>query len=241
MLAASVSGEIFASPSAAQLLTTIELALRSAPHPNTAVLVICNNYTGDRLNFGLALTRARAKFPNLKIDIVINSDDVSLLHTNSLLGPRGLGGNILTCKILGAAAAAGRSFEELKQLGEAVVGQLASIGVGLEHCHVPGRSTELMRDTALAENTYEIGMGLHNEPGARKGTVSSPEDLVSEMLGAILQSRSKDFVRVGIDATETDEVVLFVNNLGGLSQLEQCAVVDEALTQLRGISCLRQV
>ncbi|KAI0034041.1 Dak1 domain-containing protein [Vararia minispora EC-137] len=235
MLAVAVSGEIFASPSAGQLLTAIELALLSSSRPDTGVLVVCNNYTGDRLNFGLALTRARAQFPGLKIEVVINADDVSLLHTKSLVGPRGLGGNILVCKILGAAAVKGTPIEEVKKLGDAVVGQLASVGVGLAHCHVPGRPVDTARGDSEFGNTCEIGMGLHNEPGAREGTFQSASDLVDEMLSMVLQSRKEGFVQIGKDAAETDEVVLFVNNLGGISQLEQCAVVDEALSQLQTI------
>ena len=50
-LAASVAGEVFASPSTGQVIQTIRLlAGRNHDHE---VFVVVNNYTGDRLNFGL--------------------------------------------------------------------------------------------------------------------------------------------------------------------------------------------
>lgn len=235
MLTSSVSGDIFASPSASQILTAIELALATAGSNAVGVLLLINNYTGDRLNFGLALSRARAFFPKLEIDSLVVADDVSLLRTDSLIGPRGLAGNILVCKVLGAFTAAGYSLSKVKSLGEALVSSLASVGVGLEHCHIPGRSTTQSsqgNDAGLCE----IGMGLHNEPGVRKSTMSSAQDLVGEMLDMILQSREGGFVQAGEHLENSDEVVLFVNNLGGISQLELSAVVDETLIQLQSVN-----
>ncbi|TFY55302.1 hypothetical protein EVG20_g9371 [Dentipellis fragilis] len=268
MLASSVSGDIFASPSARQILTAIELALLAGQHAHAQqdignldpknlkeVLLIINNYTGDRLNFGLALTRARALYPTLSIDAVVVADDVSLLKapTPSLVGPRGLAGNILVCKVLGAYAETGAPLADVKKLGDAVVGSLASVGVGLEHCHVPGRKVDASAgsdgaDKASADELCEVGMGLHNEPGVRKGTFSSAEGLVGEMLGMILNSGSRGpaaagaegesdaFLRIGKTPADMDEVVLFVNNLGGMSKLEMGALLEEALLQLRVIN-----
>ncbi|TFY76771.1 hypothetical protein EWM64_g7241, partial [Hericium alpestre] len=210
-----------------------------AAHDLREVLLVINNYTGDRLNFGLALTRARALYPRISIDAIVVADDVSLLKspTPSLVGARGLGGNILVCKLVGAYAETGASLAQVKRFGDAVVGSLASIGVGLEHCHVPGRKVE---GSASDEGDYdcEVGMGLHNEPGVRKGNFENAEQLVGEMLGMILNSRGdgngeEAFLRIG---KSVDDSVLFLNNLGGMSQLEMGAILDETLLQLKAIS-----
>ncbi|KZT18852.1 DAK1/DegV-like protein [Neolentinus lepideus HHB14362 ss-1] len=234
MLSASVSGDIFASPSAKQIVTAITLGLFGGDGPGDErerreALVIINNYTGDRLNFGLAIEKARALLPNLDIASVVVSDDVSLLRSPnpSLIGPRGLGGNIFVCKILGALAERGASVELLKRVGDAVVGRLGSIGVGLDHCHVPGRVAKGEEDATLAADECEIGMGLHNEPGVKKVKIESAESLVREMLEAIFTSR-EDGAFVG----DSDDTILYINNLGGISQLEMSAVVDETLYQL---------
>lgn len=240
MLSACVSGEIFASPSASQILTCIQLA--ATVQSTHDVLMVVNNYTGDRLNFGLAAERARAV--GINVETVVVADDVALLDRPSLVGARGLAGNILMCKMLGAAAESGLSLAQLKVLGDALVANLASIGLSLEHCHVPGRTIESdAQSDKLSFNECELGMGLHNEPGVRKMKMGSPEQLIGVMLEQILTSKerraedttiqrseSMRFVETGND--NADLVVLYVNNLGGMSILEMGAIIDEAVNQL---------
>lgn len=125
MLTSMVSGDIFASPSAKQILVAIEFAafagLQNAEGVmGRDVVIVVNNYTGDRLNFGLAIEQARARYPGLNITSVLNADDVSLLPQTrgeeadaNLVGPRGLGGNIFVCKVLGGYATFGANGGEL--------------------------------------------------------------------------------------------------------------------------------
>ncbi|KAG6832338.1 hypothetical protein H0H87_001979 [Tephrocybe sp. NHM501043] len=257
MLSASVSGDIFASPSAKQILQTIYLASTSGVAASETedammkiafkdVVVIINNYTGDRLNFGLAIEKALAS-SHMKLESVIVADDVSLLQPGydaepqarkSLVGARGLAGNILVCKMLGAFAQRGADIARVKLLGDTIVHNLASVGVGLGHCHVPGRETNLGGSMQMADEECEIGLGLHNEPGAVRKRMDGPVQLVADMLRLIM--RSKDgtgtkFIQIPAGNEtfgSTDKVVLFVNNLGGMSQLEIGAVLDEVLRQL---------
>ncbi|KAH9475584.1 Dihydroxyacetone kinase 1 [Psilocybe cubensis] len=274
MLAACIAGDIFASPSAKQILKGIGLASSpnsfpqsqkppakdlsdsSAPEgslkPQLDVLAIINNYTGDILNFGLAIEKARGTMPGTRIESVVVADDVSLLPqnrqhalqdsgsgtTNKLVGPRGLGANILVCKILGALAERGASLDVVKAMGDAVVGNLYSIGVGLEHCHVPGHLTE--KNRALGKGECEVGLGLHNEPGVRRREIGSPAELIGEMFEMLFRSGARG--KEGGIMKGTDEMklqaeckegtVLFINNLGGMSQLEMGAVVDDVLQRL---------
>jgi triose/dihydroxyacetone kinase / FAD-AMP lyase (cyclizing) len=228
MLAASVSGDIFASPSAKQISYALRLATFTGTDPNTPskdILVIINNYTGDRLNFGSAIEKAKAD--GMMVESVVVADDVSLLHSPvaKVVGPRGLAGNILVCKILGALAERGTSLNRLKEVGDAVVGNLASIGVGLEHCHVPGRETS--GNGVLNETEYELGLGLHNEPGAERKKLIEPTELINEMIDKIVESTSRESDKKFVE--KEDETVLFVNNLGGMSQLEMGAVLKDAM------------
>ncbi|KAH7868859.1 DAK1/DegV-like protein [Lentinula edodes] len=246
MLAASVSGEIFASPSAKQILSTIRLAAYAGedvhPRRNTItdrsaihvphrkdVLAIINNYTGDRLNFGLAIEKARAE--GIRVDSVVVADDVSLLHSesSSLVGPRGLAGNILVCKILGALAERGSSLENLKHAGDTIVSHLASIGVGLDHCHIPGNNSY---SATIGDDECEVGLGLHNEPGVHRMDIRDSVKLIDELIGKLLRSRG--VVDGGRDSfvQEGDITVLFVNNLGGMSQLEMGAIMTDILARL---------
>ena len=204
-------------------------------------MLVINNYTSDRLNFGLALTRAQAKYSHLAIDSLVIADDVSLLKSPkpSLVGARGPTGCILVCKIVGAYMATGASLWDVKELGEAVVGALASIGVRLDHCHVPGRKVEDPIEVKASNNGQqecEVGMGIHNEPGVKEGTFAQARELIDEMLQMVITSRDGrpegPFLQKASPISEADEAVLYVNNLGGISVPEMGAVVDEIMQQL---------
>lgn len=92
MLAASASGDIFASPSALQ----VESAIRSVPSEKGTILVI-TNYTGDCLHFGMACEKANAAgFQEGKVAVITCGDDVSVEKKEGrLVGRRGLPGQVL--------------------------------------------------------------------------------------------------------------------------------------------------
>ena len=128
MLTAAVCGEVFASPSVEAVLAGI-LAVTGEP----GCLLIVKNYTGDRLNFGLAAERARAL--GRKVEMVVVDDDIAL---PDLPQPRGVAGTLFVHKIAGAAAEAGESLEAVAGKARQVVSKVASIGKSLDTCTVPG-------------------------------------------------------------------------------------------------------
>ncbi|UZJ56310.1 hypothetical protein CBS101457_005630 [Exobasidium rhododendri] len=233
MLTAAVSGEIFASPSASQICSSVDLANTEA-----GVIFIVNRYTGDCLNFGLAAEKARAALAingNKKsggIELVIIGDDVAVgRERGGLVGRRGLGGNVFTCKILGAASEKGLNVQQLKKLGDSTIGNTVSVGTSLDHCHVPGRSKVAEDWGALPAEACEIGMGIHNEPGFKRLDKTPPASvIVKEMLNLLLNTEDKD--RHYLDFDKDDAPIVFLNNLGGVSQLEMNALLDETLIQL---------
>ncbi|KAK3318912.1 Dak1 domain-containing protein [Apodospora peruviana] len=221
MLAASVAGDVFASPSTKQILAGIE----AVPSDKGALLVI-TNYTGDCLHFGLAAEKTKAK--GIPCRMLICGDDVSIGKTGgSLVGRRGLASQIGVLKILGAAAAQGASVDELYDLGIAITAQVVSIAATLDHCHVPGRTEH----GALGEDEVEIGTGPHNEPGYRKlSPAPTAEGLVKQILTYCLDESDPE--RGYVKFSPGDETVLMVSNFGGMSNLELGALVDEILQQL---------
>ncbi|KAI1431183.1 dihydroxyacetone kinase [Xylaria sp. CBS 124048] len=221
MLTASVAGDVFASPSTKQILAGID----AVPSDKGTILVI-TNYTGDCLHFGLAAEKANAKGHNCKV--IICGDDVSVgRKKGGLVGRRGLAGQIGVLKVMGGAAGAGGSLDEVYNLGIAVSQQIVSIAVTLDHCHVPGR----MEHAQLKPNELEIGTGPHNEPGYRKLTsIPSPEDLVRTILDYLLDET--DPLRGYVNFKKGDETMLLVSNFGGMSFLEMGALVNELLDQL---------
>jgi|TARA_R110002003_G_scaffold109_11_gene9202 dihydroxyacetone kinase len=157
MLSAAVCGDIFASPSTKQVMAGI----RNVPS-NEGVILCITNYTGDMLHFGLAREKGQAL--GYKVDVVCMAEDAALGREKSQkVGRRGLAGNLLVIKLIGAASAKGWAFERCRKIGELGNGQLVTIGTSLDHCHVPGRDAfESVKDGACV-----LGMGIHNEPVSR--------------------------------------------------------------------------
>lgn len=220
MLAAAVGGDIFASPSTKQILAAID----AVPSKEGCILVV-TNYTGDCLHFGLANEKAVAR--GHKCRMIICGDDVSVGRKGSLVGRRGLAGQIGVLKIMGGAAGQGASLDEVYDLGVAVADQIVSIAATLDHCHVPGRAEH----AALGSDEVEIGTGPHNEPGYRKlSPAPSAGELVRQILDYCL--REDDPERSYVKFRPGDETMLLISNFGGISHLEMGALADEVLTQL---------
>ncbi|KAI0270926.1 Dak1 domain-containing protein [Russula aff. rugulosa BPL654] len=209
MLSAAVCGNIFASPGPTQVRRAIELV-----DNDKGTLIIVKNYTGDVLNFGLAREKFAAQHPSKvdKVKFLVVGDDVAVDKTQgSIVGRRGLAGTVLVYKIAGALAEAGANLNVVYSVAKWASQNIATIGVGLEHCHVPGTT---VGDAYLTSSEIEIGMGIHNEAGFKR---ISPSD---ERGFLLTQGSGKD------------RVVLLVNNLGGVSELELAGIAREATTAL---------
>ena len=227
LLTACVAGTIFASPGAEQVRTCLQHRL---PHESKGVLVIATNYTGDVLNFGMGVEKARAL--GKKVEMVICGDDVGVGRKKSgKVGRRGLSGTALVVKICCALAKQGVDLEECARVGRLVVSNLVSLGASLRRVHVPGHTIEEAKEEEerLGFGLVEIGMGVHNEPGCEKVNADLP-GLIKIMLGQMLDQSDKDRAYVKIE--KTDEVLLCINNYGGLSNLELGAVTNEVCIQL---------
>ncbi|KAI1655540.1 dihydroxyacetone kinase [Daldinia decipiens] len=220
LLAASVAGDIFASPSTKQILSAID----RVPSEKGTILVI-TNYTGDCLHFGLANEKAVAK--GHKCRMIICGDDVSVGKKGSLVGRRGLAGQLGVLKVLGGAAGAGGSLDQVYDLGVAFSQQIVSIAATLDHCHVPGRAEFEM----TGDDQVEIGTGPHNEPGYRKlSPAPSAEELVNVLLKYCLDETDPE--RGYVKFKPGDEAILLISNFGGMSYLEMGALLDDLLEQL---------
>ncbi len=194
------------------------------------MLVIATNYTGDVLNFGMGVEKARAL--GKKVEMVVVADDVGVGRAKGgKVGRRGLSGTALVVKICGALAEQGFGLDDCARVGKLVVNNLVSLGASLSRVHVPGHSIDEAKEEEerLGPGLVEIGMGIHNEPGCEKVSTDLP-GLVKIMLGQLLDQSDKDraYVRIG----KTDETVLLINNFGGVSNLELGAITTEVVAQL---------
>jgi len=217
LLSAAVAGDVFTSPSVDAILSAILVTAGPA-----GALLVVKNYTGDRLNFGLAAELARER--NIPVEIVVVADDVSLQGMVPVERRRGIAGTILVHKVAGAAAAQGLSLSEVAALAGRAAALLASMGVGLSACTVPSAGVP---GFMLDEAEIEFGLGIHGEKGVRRAPAQSADNIVDELLRHILA----DFAQRGLN---TDAgVVLLVNGLGGTPPMELQIVARHALAGLR--------
>jgi dihydroxyacetone kinase len=230
ILTAAVCGNIFASPNASQVRRGINLI-----DNKQGTVIIVKNYTGDVLNFALAKEHYAALHPDKaeQVKFVIVGDDVAVGRTQgNIVGRRGLAGTCLVYKIAGALARRGGSLNEVYNIAEWVSSKIATIGVGLEHCHVPGTA---ISESHLSNTEIEIGMGIHNESGHERLSPAPPlKELVPKLLKLLTSTNDPERSFVPFRGKD-DNVVLLVNNLGGLSELELGGIVGQVRKDLDGM------
>ncbi|HZY73952.1 MAG TPA: dihydroxyacetone kinase subunit DhaL, partial [Edaphobacter sp.] len=215
MLSAAISGEVFTSPSSDSVFAAIQ-AVTGEP----GALLVVKNYTGDRLNFGLAAEMARVE--GLPVEVVIVDDDVALKGTEQATAARGIAGTVFIHKLLGAAAAEGRNLAEVAAAGRAAVASLATMGVSFS----AGTSPAVGRPGFdLGEDEMELGLGIHGEPGKMRSRLQRADELTETLLTEILKHG-----KFG----EQRRVAVMINNLGATPGMELAIVARHAASFLQG-------
>ncbi|WP_367160421.1 dihydroxyacetone kinase subunit DhaK [Kozakia baliensis] len=200
MLTAAVCGSLFASPGVDAILAAI-----MAVSGDAGCLLIVKNYTGDRLNFGLAAEQARAL--GYKVEMVIVADDVALGRSKNA---RGIAGTVLVQKIAGNKAASGATLEEVTEAARDAATSVVSLGLALSDCNVFDNDHE----PRLGDDEAELGLGIHGEPGAERIDVARLDELVERAT-----------TRLTEQAPDGDLAVM-VNMLGAVPVIEAQAIVD---------------
>ncbi|KAH0367286.1 dihydroxyacetone kinase, partial [Aureobasidium melanogenum] len=233
ILSGAISGTIFASPSAEQ----IRRCLLSRVDTAKGVLVIVMNYTGDVLNFGMGVEKARAT--GVDIEMLVVGDDAGVPRSKGgKVGRRGIAGTVLVQKIAGALAATGAPLKDVHRVAKLAADNIVSIGSSLSHVHVPGRKVTEAGEDELTFEEVEIGMGIHNEAGSERTKADLPS-LVEQMLAHMLDEEDKE--RGFLKVSSEDETVVLINNLGGVSVLEMGGIATEVLDQLKKYYNIRPV
>ncbi len=209
MLTAAVSGEIFASPSVDAVLT----AIRAVAGPKGALLIV-KNYTGDRLNFGLAAEKARAE--GFDVEMVIVADDIAIPGINQ---PRGVAGTLFVHKISGYHAESGEDLKTVAAHAAAAAGDIVSLGMSLSTCSVPGQAHE----DRLGADEGELGLGIHGEPGVERIALQPVADIVATMVARLTPA-----LREGASHA------LLINNLGAVPPLEMTVIANAVLSSPLG-------
>ncbi|APG16277.1 dihydroxyacetone kinase [Kosakonia radicincitans DSM 16656] len=201
MLTAAVCGDVFASPSVDAVLNAIV-----AVTGDRGCLLIVKNYTGDRLNFGLAAEKAKRY--GLKVEMVIVADDIALPDNKQ---PRGIAGTALVHKIAGHAADQGKSLSEVRDIAQKACDNVYSLGLAMETCNLPGSEEE----GRIQRGKVELGLGIHGEPGASIVDTQNSKSLIDTLVKPLKA------------AVGDDRVAVLINNLGGVSALEMALLTKE--------------
>ena len=207
MLTAAVCGEVFASPSVEAVLAGI---LAVTKEDGAGCLLIVKNYTGDRLNFGLAAERARTM--GRRVEMVVVGDDIAL---PDIAQPRGIAGTLFVHKIAGAMAERGASLDEVATAAREVAQAARSMGVALSVGHVPGSP----REDRVGEGQAELGLGIHGEPGVEMVANNGAAALVRTLMDRLF------------DGAADGPQVALINDLGALTPLEASVVAGEVLAR----------
>nr|WP_316651114.1 dihydroxyacetone kinase subunit DhaK [uncultured Gellertiella sp.] len=205
MLTAAVSGDIFASPGVDAVLTAIR-AVTGAP----GALLIVKNYTGDRLNFGLAAERARAE--GFRVEMVIVADDIAL---PGIAQPRGVAGTLFVHKIAGHLAEQGETLEVVARAAAEAARDIVSLGVSLSSCSIPGQAHE----ERMGADEAELGLGIHGEPGVERIGLSAVAAIVGTMAGRLAEALDPGAGHA-----------LLINNLGAVPPIEMSVIAEAVLT-----------
>lgn len=208
MLTAAVCGDVFASPSVDAVLAGI-LAVTGP----SGCLLIVKNYTGDRLNFGLAAERARAF--GLNVSMVIVDDDIAL---PDLPQARGVAGTLFVHKIAGALAESGADLDTVTAAARRVVAGTKSIGMSLDTCTVPGSPKE----DRIPEGMAELGLGIHGEAGVEQVDFSDARSAMAAVAAKLAPT------------IDDRPHVALINNLGGTSVLEMSVLTHELINSAVG-------
>ena len=201
MLTAAACGDVFASPSVDAVLAGILAVTGPA-----GCLLIVKNYTGDRLNFGLAAERARAF--GLDVSMVIVDDDIAL---PDLPQARGVAGTLFVHKIAGALAEQGANLEDITRAVDHVISSILTIGMSLDTCTVPGSPKE----DRIPKGKVELGLGIHGEAGVEQVNFSGAKAAMASVVNK-LAAAMKDQPHVAL-----------LNNLGATSVLEMSILAKE--------------
>jgi dihydroxyacetone kinase len=194
-------GNVFASPSAEEML-----AVTKAVDAGAGVLYLFGNYGGDVMNFDLAGELAADE--GITTATVLGTDDVASAPADRAGRRRGIAGLTLLYKVAGAKAAEGASLDEVVEVTRRAGDRLRTMGVALSPCILPAVGTP---GFTVAPGEMEIGMGIHGEPGVRHGPLETADEIVDDLLGAILAE-----LPVGSD----DRVAILVNGLGATPKEE---------------------
>jgi dihydroxyacetone kinase-like protein len=203
-------GGVFQSPSSEQMLNVTK-----AINAGAGVLYIYGNYGGDIMNFDMA--KEMASMDDIAVEQVVGAEDVASAPKGQEGKRRGVAGIFFLYKCAGAMAETLAPLAEVRRVAEKAAANVRTMGVALSPNIVPeiGKA-----QFSIGENEMEIGMGIHGEPGIRRGQLKSVDGIVEEMMASILPD---------LPYKAGDDVAVLVNGLGA-TPLEELYLISRRVS-----------
>jgi len=208
----SVAGNIFTSPPPQPIYQTAK-----AIHGGAGILFLYGNYSGDVLNFDVAAEMLGRE--GIKVSTVRISDDVASAPPDRRDDRRGIAGDLFVIKVAAARAEEKADLNGVTAAAEKANDNLRSMGVALTSCVIPASGRTIFE---ISDQDMEIGMGLHGEPGVKRGALLPADQMAGEMVGRILAD---------LPARSGEEVAVLVNGLGA-TPLAELFIIFRAVSQL---------
>jgi dihydroxyacetone kinase-like protein len=224
MLDAACPGEVFTSPVPEQML-----AATKAVDGGAGVVHIVKNYTGDVMNFKLAAEDAADE--GIDVESVLIDDDVAVQDSLYTAGRRGVGATVLAEKIAGASAERGDDVATVADIARTVNARSRSFGIALSSCTPPAAGKPIFD---LPDGEYEVGIGIHGEPGRRREPIRPAAEIADQMVEAVVSDLSPE---------SGTKALVFVNGMGGTPQIELYLLYGEVERALRaaGVDPVRRL
>ena len=214
MLDAACPGEVFTSPVPDQML-----AATKAVDGGAGVVHIVKNYTGDVMNFKMAEEDAADE--GLAVESVLIDDDVAVQDSLYTAGRRGVGATVLAEKLAGAAAERGDDVTSVAGIARRVNERSRSFGIAVSSCIPPAAGKPIFE---LPEGEMEVGIGIHGEPGRRRAPLGTAAEIADLLVEAVVSD---------LKPASGEQVLPFVNGMGGTPQLELYLLYGEVDKRLR--------
>lgn len=209
---AAVIGNINTSPSPEPCYNAVK-----AVDQGKGCIYLYGNYAGDVMNFDMGAEMAADD--GIRVETVLVTDDV--VSSENIEDRRGIAGDLFVFKAAAAAAAKGMDLDEVVAAAKKCNDNTRSMGVALSSSTIPVKGGTIFD---MEDGDMEIGMGIHGEPGVRRGKIEPADQVVDEIMEHIL----KDF-----PLSEGDEVYTLVNGLGGLPLMDQYIIHNHLEEVLR--------
>jgi dihydroxyacetone kinase-like protein len=207
-------GNVFAAPSPDTILTATKALDRGK-----GVLYVYGNYAGDNMNFDMAAELAEAE--GIQTGTVRVWDDVASAPKDNVSERRGIAGDLFVIKVAGAACHSGLELSEVVRVTSKARDNTRTMGVALAPGYIPGETKATFE---LGPDEMEIGMGLHGEPGVRRGKLKPANEVVDEILDLIIED---------LPFAAGDEVCVLVNGYGSTTRMELLICMGRALETLQ--------